>query len=128
MSGSVGTIRQDGGDPIDEEDPVTDERTYLEGMVRDTYFPPDLVEKGQAILRALDTRLAADRPADLEALYTVTHAATEEFNALNEEFWERGSEIETVARDVIATDFLHIARAHGFTDADIEELVAPRDW
>jgi hypothetical protein len=41
---------------------------------------------------------------------------------------ENGSEIETMARDCIAVDFKHIALAYGFEDADIEELVAPRDW
>ncbi|MGQ4268070.1 DUF5713 family protein [Nocardiopsis changdeensis] len=107
---------------------MADDPIYLEGMVRDSYFPPHLVAKGQAILRALDARIAEDRPADLPALYALTHAATEEFNDLNEEFWAADSEIETVARDVIGMDIFRIARAHGFTDADIEELIAPRDW
>ena len=37
-------------------------------------------------------------------------------------------QIETVARDTIATDMEYIAQSYGFEDADIEELVAPRDW
>ncbi|EIG26584.1 DUF5713 family protein, partial [Neisseria sicca] len=41
---------------------------------------------------------------------------------------ENDSEIETVARDTIATDMEYIAQSYGFEDADIEELVAPRDW
>ena len=57
-----------------------------------------------------------------------THAATERFNELAEEFEENDSEIETVARDTIATDMEYIAQSYGFEDADIEELVAPRDW
>ena len=56
------------------------------------------------------------------------HAATERFNELAEEFEENDSEIETVARDTIATDMEYIAQSYGFEDADIEELVAPRDW
>jgi hypothetical protein len=60
-------------------------------------------------------------------LYALTHAATEEFNALAEEFEENDSELETAAREAIAEDFEWIAKAYGF-DADIEELIAPRDW
>ncbi|MFL1377690.1 MULTISPECIES: DUF5713 family protein [unclassified Nocardiopsis] len=105
-----------------------DEHVHLAEMDGDGYFPAHLVEKGRGILRALDARIAAQRPADLAALYVLTHAATEEFNALDEEFWAEGSEIETVARDAIGTAFFHIAQAHGFTDADAEELIAPREW
>jgi Family of unknown function (DUF5713) len=64
----------------------------------------------------------------LEALYVLTNAATEEFNALQADFEAAGSEIETVARDEIATDFGFIAVAYGFADADLEALVASRDW
>jgi hypothetical protein len=53
-------------------------------------------DKGKAILVRLCERLEADRPADLAALYVLTHAATHEFNALEAEFEEAGSEIETV--------------------------------
>jgi hypothetical protein len=43
------------------------------------------------------------------------------------EFEENDSELETAARKAIAEDFERIATAYGF-DADIEELIAPRDW
>ena len=69
-----------------------------------------------------------EQPENLDGLYSLTHAATERFNELAEEFDEGGSEIETVARDTIATDMEYIAQSYGFEDADIEELVAPRDW
>jgi len=29
---------------------------------------------------------------------------------------------------VIAEDFWFVASAYGFTDADVEELIATRDW
>jgi hypothetical protein len=57
----------------------------------------------------------------------LTHAATDEFNTLAEAFYEHDSEIETVARECIAGDFAFVASAYGF-DADIEELIATRDW
>ena len=72
-------------------------------------------------------RLSPRSPQTLDALYELTHAATEEFNELATEFEEQGSEIETAARDAIGTDFSAIAEAYGF-EADGEELIAPRDW
>ena len=68
-----------------------------------------------------------ERRCNAPLLYALTHAATEEFNALAEEFEENDSELETAAREAIAEDFEWIAKAYGF-DADIEELIAPRDW
>ncbi|MFJ4681808.1 DUF5713 family protein [Streptomyces sp. NPDC088789] len=103
-------------------------RAFLEAMSKDTSYPAGPVGRGRDILVRLCERIEAERPADLAALYALTHAATEEFNALQEEFWSAGSEIDTMARDTIATDFELIARAYGFADADLEELVGPRDW
>ena len=101
--------------------------SFLQGMYNDGYFPDSEVDKGKAILVALCEQIEVTKPETLDDLYTLTHAATERFNDLQEDFEEAGSEIETAARDCIATDFEAIARAYGF-DADIEELVAPRDW
>lgn len=104
------------------------EHEFLTGMYDDGYFPDHLVDKGKAILLSLCERIEADQPADLAALYTLTHAATEEFNALQAEFEAADSEIETVARDVIGEEFWFVATAYGFDKADIEELIATRDW
>ena len=101
--------------------------TFLDEMQRDSYFPSHLVAKGQQLLAALCESIEAQAPADLDALYALTHATTLAFNALGEEFEDEGSEIETAARDNIGGDIAFIAAAYGF-DADIEELIAPREW
>ncbi|MEU6086501.1 DUF5713 family protein [Streptomyces sp. NPDC047085] len=101
---------------------------FLEGLYEDGYFPDHVVDKGRAILLALCERIEAERPAGLAALYRLTHAATEEFNALEAEFEAAGSEIETVAREEIGGDFWFVAQAYGFGDADAEDLIAPREW
>jgi len=101
---------------------------FLRGMYRDRYFPDHLVDKGKAILLRLCERIEAERPTDLAALYGLTQAATEEFNDLESEFNEAGSEIETAAREDIAESFWAVAQAYGFVDADIEKLIATRDW
>lgn len=101
---------------------------FLQGMYGDAYYPEHVVDMGKAILLRLCERIETERPADLAALYALTNAATEDFNALEAEFDAAGSEIETVAREVIAGDFRFIALAYGFADADGEELIAARDW
>ena len=101
---------------------------FLAGMYRDGYFPDFLVDKGKAILVDLCKQIETQPPANLEALYALTHAATEEFNDLQDDFMDNESEIETVARDCIGLDFRFIADAYGFEDADGESLIATRDW
>ncbi len=100
---------------------------FLDEMYRDDYFPDVLVDKGKAILLRLCEKIEQHRPADLDALYALTHAATDEFNALAEEFYEHDSEIETAARECIAEAFAFIAQTYGY-DADIEALIETRDW
>ncbi|MER7754772.1 DUF5713 family protein [Kitasatospora sp. NPDC097643] len=101
---------------------------FLRQLSNDSYYPAHVVDQGKAVLLRLCERIEAERPADLTALYALTHAATDEFNELQDAFEEAGSEIETVAREAIAEDFWFIASAYGFTGAGIEELIATRDW
>jgi hypothetical protein len=101
---------------------------FLKEMYGDAYFPKHLVKKGHDILVALCLKIEKAKPPNLDALYRLTHAATDEFNDLAEEFAEADSEIETAARECICIDMHNIAKAYGFADADIEELTATRDW
>jgi hypothetical protein len=100
---------------------------FLSEMQQDSYFPAHLVQKAQQILIRLCETIEAQRPASLDALYALTHAETDEFNALAGEFEDNDSEIETAARENIGADFAVIAAAYGF-EADREELIATRDW
>ncbi|MFI9061664.1 DUF5713 family protein [Streptomyces sp. NPDC053429] len=112
--------------------PITNEQVTEYGFLRqlyaDSYFPDHVLDKGSAILVRLCERVEAERPSDLAALYALTHAATEAFNLLEADFEAAGSGIETVAREAIAEDFAFVAAAYGFTGADVEELIAPREW
>lgn len=101
---------------------------FLEDMYDDDYFPNKLVDKGKAILVELCFKIEDTKPKTLEDLYKLTHSATDQFNELQEEFEENDSEIETAARDCIGVDFEFIATSYGFEDADVEELIATRDW
>ena len=101
---------------------------FLSEMYADSYFPDFLVDKGKAILVYLCEEIETQNPTDLAALYELTHASTNAFNELQEEFYKNNSEIETAARDCIGTDFEFIANAYGYDSADVEELIATRDW
>ncbi|MEV6209562.1 DUF5713 family protein [Kitasatospora sp. NPDC051914] len=112
--------------------PITNDqvaqRRFLRALYADAYYPDAVVDRGCDILLRLCERIEAERPSDLASLYALTAAATEEFNVLQEAFEAADSEIETVAREEIAEDFAFIADAYGFQDADVEELIAGRDW
>lgn len=100
---------------------------FLQSMYEDTYFPAVCVDKVKQVLVGLCERIELEQPTDLDGLYRLTHAATDEINEVAEFFYEHDSEIETGAREAIGADFGHIAVAYGF-DADMEELIATRDW
>ncbi len=101
---------------------------FLKGLYGDDYYPDHVLDKGKEILLRLCERIETERPDGLAALYVLTQAATGEFNDLQADFEEADSDIETVAREEIAEGFWFVAQAYGFTDADVEELIATRDW
>jgi hypothetical protein len=101
---------------------------FLSGMYRDSYFRDFLVDKCQVVLVDLCHRIEHDQPRNLKQLYRLTHDATRRINAIQPEFDANECELETVARDVIGMDFAFIAQAYRFENADVEELIAPRDW
>lgn len=101
---------------------------FLRGMYNDGYFPDFLVDKIKAILITLCESIEKEDPQSPDALLVLTHAATEQINALEDEFDENDSEMETVAREVMGADFEYIVRAYGFADVDIEDVIEPREW
>jgi membrane protein involved in colicin uptake len=101
-------------------------RKLLDDMVGSDYYPQNLVKKGQKLLLDLAAKIEAQKPAGT-AVYKLTHATTEAFNDLQEEFFEADSELETVAREAIGADVDFILKTYGY-DVDIEEAIAPRDW
>jgi hypothetical protein len=100
----------------------------LAGMYKDSYFPTFLVDKVKDILIELCEKIETEEPKDINSLLVLTHAATEKINDLESEFEENDSELETVARDIMAENFEYIVRAYDFLDVDIENVIAPRNW
>ncbi|MCS0635291.1 DUF5713 family protein [Streptomyces sp. LP05-1] len=102
--------------------------TFLRRLYADAYFPDQVLDRARVILLRLCAWIEAEPPDDLAGLYALTRTATEEFNALETEFEAAGGMIDTVAREEIAEEFAFVASAYGFADADVEELVAAREW
>ncbi|MBD0399978.1 DUF5713 family protein [Flammeovirga sp. EKP202] len=111
----------------DLTNPTLKEYAFLDCMYNDSYFPKFLVDKCKNILLTLCKDIEEQQPTTLEELYQLTHLSTNKINDLEGEFDENNSEIETVARECLAENFETIAQAYGF-EADIEELIATRDW
>ena len=104
------------------------EYVFLDDMYKDGYFPDFLVDKCRTVLVNLCFDIELKKPDSLANLYLLTRAATERINDLQEEFEDNDSEIETTARDCLATDFEFVANAYGFEDIDVEELIVTREW
>jgi Family of unknown function (DUF5713) len=101
---------------------------FLETMYNDDYFPDFLVDKCKSILVALCSDIENTQPTSLTDLYKLTQASTIQINNLADEFYKNDSEIETGAREALGAEFAFIALAYGFENADVEELIATRDW
>lgn len=100
---------------------------FLEVMDADDHYPQHLVEQCRDILLQLCFAIETEQPKEVRHLYPITHYFTIKINDLQEDFDRAGSELETVAREDLAAEFAFIANAYGF-DADVEELIAPREW
>ncbi|WP_227008411.1 DUF5713 family protein [Pseudoalteromonas luteoviolacea] len=102
--------------------------TFLSEMYEDDYFPNFLVDKIKAILVELCESIESQNPTSSSELLSLTHASTERINELEEEFEENDSELETAAREDMAESFEFIVRSYGFSDVDIEDVIATREW
>lgn len=101
---------------------------FLSGMYDDDYFPNFLVDKIKAFLVDLCENIESQNPKSSSELLSLTHASTESINELEEEFEENDSELETAAREDMAESFEFIVRSYGFSDVDIEDVIATREW
>lgn len=101
---------------------------FLREMYDDGFFPNFLVDKIKKILLDACVSIEQVKPDSDRGLFAITHAAVEKINILEEEFHANESELETGAREAMGADFQFIVRAYGFSDVDIEDVIAPRDW
>jgi uncharacterized protein (UPF0305 family) len=99
---------------------------YLKEMYQDSYFPKELVDKLREIISGIVVFLEGGQHTSDE-IQGALDEMTNKINALQEEFEENDSEIETVARDSIGLTVENILKYFGI-DIDIEEAIRERDW
>lgn len=87
-------------------------------------FDPELLSRARALFEALCETLDRAPPQDLPELYGHTLTLTQALNELQAE----GLCIETDEREAFAEAVGLICEAYGFSNADIEEAIANRDW
>ncbi|MDE7267239.1 MAG: hypothetical protein K2N89_07230 [Lachnospiraceae bacterium] len=99
---------------------------FLKEMYSDGYFPDFLVDKIKAELEKVVAFLETG-VTDVERIQEKFDTMTLAINDLQEEFEENDSEIETAARDSIATDVVEILKWFDI-DIDVEDALGERDW
>ena len=105
---------------------LPDNFPFLQDMYADSYFPKDLVDKLRDAIQEAALFIGQGGHS-LDAVQSQLDLMTEKINDLQAEFEDRGSEIETAARDSIGTtvepmlSFLEV-------DIDTEEAIRARDW
>lgn len=90
------------------------------------YYPDFLVDKIKAELESVVAFLETG-VSDLDQIQEKFDAMTMAINDLQEEFWENGSEIETIEREIIAADVDKILQWFDI-DLDVEDAIGERDW
>jgi len=95
-------------------------------MYNDDYYPKFLVDKVRDEILNLVSFLEAGLHAK-EQVQVKLDEMTNAINDLQDAFDENDSEIETVARDSIATTVEQVLQAFG-VDIDIETALGERDW
>jgi biotin operon repressor len=99
---------------------------YLKDMYQDQYFPSSCVNKLRDLIKELVTYLENEQHSNDEIQSELDRVVIN-INNLQEEFEQNGSEIETVARESIATTIQEVLKYFD-VDIEIEEAIRERDW
>lgn len=101
-------------------------KEYLVDMFKDDFYPNELVLKLCRILEQFEKRFIKGIIKNSDDMYFIAQILTSRINKLSDEFFVSGSEIETVARELITSEFVRIAVKYGYTP-DVEKLISTRD-
>ena len=100
--------------------------TYLPDMYADQYYPNFLVDKVKNVIKEVVVFIE-EGDHDTEEIQGAFDKMTLNINALEEEFDENDSEIETGARESIGGTVQKIPEYFEI-DINIEEAIRERDW
>ncbi|BBI33562.1 DUF5713 family protein [Cohnella abietis] len=99
---------------------------YLKDMYSDSYYPTFLVDKVKNQIVQVVTFLESGTHTN-DAIQAKLDEMTIAINELQEEFDQNDSEIETVARESIASTVEEILKFFD-VDIDTETAIQERDW
>lgn len=104
------------------------DETYvlLKDMAEDIYYPSFLVDKVRVEIQTVIAFLESGETS-IPLIQKKLDAMTIAINALEEEFEDNDSELETVARESIGETVEYILKWFGI-DIDTEEAIRERDW
>lgn len=99
---------------------------FLTDMYEDSYFPKKLTDKVKNHIKQAVAALEQGQkePKKVQKIFDKMTLAV---NRLMPEFEAAGSELETAARDCIATDVMYILDWFGL-DLDVEDALRERDF
>lgn len=100
--------------------------TYLSDMYADQYFSNFLVDKVKNVIKEVVVFIE-EGDHETEEIQEAFDKMTLNINALEEEFYENDSEIETGARESIGETVQRILEYFEI-DIDIEEAIRERNW
>lgn len=103
-----------------------EDHIWLEDMYEDHYYPKFLVDKLKMVIMNMAEYLSAGGH-DKEEVQEKFDEMAININNLQEEFYENDSELETVARECIASDVQQLIE-HFSLDINIEEALREREW
>ena len=99
---------------------------YLYWMYKSDYYPRHVVDRLRDILKELVSFLESGEHTTTQVQDELDRV-TRKINELQAVFKKEGSEIETVAREVIVRNIEDILRAYEI-DIDTEEAIRAREW
>lgn len=98
----------------------------LDDMYKDDYFPDFLVDKIRGLMQKVIEILETGE-RNLETIQNAFDKMTLAINALQEEFEDNDSELETGARESIGETVAYILNWFDI-DMDVEDAIGERDW
>lgn len=102
------------------------EINYLQEMYRDAYYPHFLVDKIRVLLEG-GAHYLAQGSRSLEEIQAKFDEITLAINDLEDVFDAHDSEIETVARDSIASTVIDLLQAYNI-ELDVKDALREREW
>lgn len=96
-------------------------------MFDDDYYPDILVAEVKQLIEQFAKKVAKAGLSESE-IYVLAHQTVAEINTMKPQFEDLDSSLDDAAADYVAEALMMVLQDQGYTDIDLEELVAHREW